>query len=332
MKNIAVVGATGAVGAEFGRVFEKRGFPLRSCRLLASARSAGASLEFAGRTLLVEELTPQSFAGVEIAFFSAGGSISREYAPLAARAGAVVVDNSSVFRMDPAVPLVIPEVNPQDVRKHNGIIANPNCSTIILALVLWPLCRANPVRRVVVSTYQAASGAGARALSELEEQTRDVLAGRPAQPRVFQSQIAFNVFSHNSAIGPDGYNQEESKLIHETRKIFGDDTLRIAPTCVRVPVLRAHTESVSIEFSRPMTEADAFDILSRAPGVAIVDDRHANRFPEPIAASGRDEVLVGRIRQDPSIDDGHGIQLLCAGDQLLKGAALNAVQIAELLL
>lgn len=332
MKNVAIVGATGAVGVEFGHVLAKRNFPARSYRLLASARSAGSKLEFAGQSLAVEELTPASFDGIHIAFFSAGGSISREYAPLAAKAGAVVVDNSSAFRMDPKVPLVVPEVNPQDAENHNGIIANPNCSTIILAVVLWPLHRANPVRRVVVSTYQAASGAGAKALTELEEQTRDVLAGKPAQPKVFSSQIAFNVFSHNSAMGPDGYNLEEAKMVHETHKIFGDDSVRIAPTCVRVPVMRAHTESAAIEFVNPIREADVFDVLSRAPGVVIVDDRDANRFPEPIAASGRDEVLVGRIRHDPSIGGNRGIQLLCAGDQLLKGAALNAVQIAELLL
>jgi aspartate-semialdehyde dehydrogenase len=233
--------------------------------------------------------------------------------------------------MDPAVPLVVPEVNPEAARRHDGLIANPNCSTIILAVALWPLHRVNPVRRVVVSTYQAASGAGARALEELTEQTRAVLAGGRAEPRVFREPCAFNVFSHNSAVGENGYNLEEAKMIEETRKIFGDAAIRIAPTCMRVPVMRAHTEAVSVEFSRPMTEAEAVRLLSGAPGVRIVDDRPGNRFPTPLAATGNDEVLVGRIRSDPSVPDGRGLQFICAGDQLRKGAALNAVQIAELL-
>ena len=332
MKRIAVVGATGAVGEEFGRVLAQRDFPIRACRLLASPRSAGREIEWADETHRVESLTTDSFREIDIAFFSAGASISREFAPLAAQSGALVVDNSSAFRMTPGVPLVVPEVNPQAAREHRGIIANPNCSTIILVVPLWPLHRANPVQRVVVSTYQAASGAGARALEELEGQTKAVLAGEPVQPKVFHTQAAFNVFSHNSAVGEDGYNVEETKMVLETRRIFGDDSIRVAPTCMRVPVMRAHTESVSVEFTRPMSEAQAREILAAAPGIKLVDDRAKNKFPEPLEATDRDEVLVGRIRQDPSVPDGRGVQFICAGDQLRKGAALNAVQIAELFL
>lgn len=332
MKHIAIVGATGAVGIEFGRVLAQRRFPQASVRLLASPRSAGKTLQWNGRETAVEALGPHSFEGIDFALFSAGASVSREYAPIARAAGAVVIDNSSAFRMEADVPLVVPEINPQAARAHRGLIANPNCSTIILAIVLWPLHKANPVRRVVASTYQAVSGAGAKALLELEKQTRDVLAGRPALPEVFAIPCAFNVFSHNSAVGPDGYNVEEAKMIAETRKIFGDESLLIAPTCMRVPVLRAHTESLSIEFSKPIDEQQVRGVLASAPGVRVVDDRAANHFPTPLEASGQDDVLVGRIRHDPSVPDNRGIQLICAGDQLLKGAALNAVQIAELLL
>ncbi|MGE0479786.1 MAG: aspartate-semialdehyde dehydrogenase [Phycisphaerae bacterium] len=331
-KCVAIVGATGAVGQEFRAVLEQRRFPAQSYRLLASRRSAGQTLEWAGRTLVVEALGPRSFEGVDFALFSAGGAISREFGPLARDAGALVVDNSSAFRMDPQVPLVVPEVNPDAARAHRGIIANPNCSTIIMVVVLWPLHRINPVQRVVVSTYQAASGAGARALAELEEQTRRVLAGEDARPGVFHVPCAFNVFSHNSAVGPDGYNLEESKMIQETHKILGDAAIRVAPTCMRVPVMRAHTEALSIEFTRPIDETQVRDALARAPGVRVVDDRAANRFPMPVEAAGTDDVLVGRIRHDPSVPDQRGIQLICCGDQLRKGAALNAVQIAELLL
>lgn len=331
MTCVAIVGATGAVGQEFCAVLAQRRFPAAEYRLLASARSAGRTIPWVGGDLRVEELSARSFAGVDLALFSAGGAVSREYGPPAARAGAIVIDNSSAFRMDPAVPLVVPEVNPQAVRSHRGIIANPNCSTIILALPLWPLHRANPVVRVVVSTYQAASGAGAQAMAELESQTRAVLAGEAARPAVFHVPCAFNVFSHNSPVGPDGCNQEEAKMILETRKIFAAPEIQIAPTCMRVPVLRAHTESVAVEFERPIDEDEARAILAQAPGVKVVDDRGANLFPMPLDASGRDEVLVGRIRRDPSVPGGRGLQFICAGDQLRKGAALNAVQIAELL-
>jgi aspartate-semialdehyde dehydrogenase len=328
---VAIVGATGAVGQEFCAVLAQRRFPVGELRMLASARSAGKTVPGLTGPVQVQELTSDSFHGVALALFSAGAAISREYAPLAVRAGAVVVDNSSAFRMDPNVPLIVPEVNPEAVRAHRGIIANPNCSTIIMALPLWPLHRLARVRRVVVATYQAASGAGARALAELEAQSRDVLAGRPARPAVFPHPCAFNVFSHNSAVGPDGYNAEETKMILETRRIFGDAALQIAPTCMRVPVLRAHTEALSIEFAAPVTADAARAALAGAPGVRLVDDPAHNHFPMPLEASGGDDVLVGRVRQDPSIPDGRGLQLICSGDQLRKGAALNAVQIAEAL-
>ena len=332
MKNVAIVGATGAVGHEFRAVLSERRFPAESYRLLASQRSAGRTVDWINGPATVAELTPAAFEGVDLAFFSAGAAVSREFAPDATRAGAVVIDNSSAFRMDPAVPLVVPEVNPEAVRQHQGIIANPNCSTIIMVVVLAPLHRVNPIRRVVVSTYQAASGAGARALAELEEQTRAVLAGEPPEPEIFPVPCAFNVFSHDSPVGEDGYNLEETKLIAETHKILGASSIRIAPTCMRVPVMRAHTESLSIEFSEPIELDETRATLERAAGVRVVDDPSRSRFPTPLEASGIDEVLVGRIRREPGIPDRQGLQLICAGDQLRKGAALNAVQIAELLL
>jgi len=328
---VALVGATGAVGQELLAVLQQRRFPLRELICLASARSAGRAVRFAGRELPVRELSETSFRDVDIALFSAGGAVSRRFAPAAAEHGTVVIDNSSAFRMDPAVPLVIPEVNPQDAAAHRGIIANPNCSTILLLVVLWPLHRANPVRRVVVSTYQAASGAGRQAMLELESQTRDLLAGRPAVPRVLPHQAAFNVFSHNSRIDETGYNEEERKMHHETRKILHDQRIAVSATCVRVPVLRAHTESATITCERPMSAEQARQMLADAPGVRVVDDRETNRFPMPVEATSIDEVLVGRIRQDFSQPDGCGVSLLLCGDQLRKGAALNAVQIAELL-
>lgn len=329
--NIAILGATGAVGQEFLQILGERDFPIGTLRLLASSRSAGTKVPFRGQTLTVEEVGPKSFDGIDIALFSAGASSSREWAPVATKAGARVVDNSSAFRMDAGVPLVVPEVNPTAIGDAK-VIANPNCSTIIAAVVLWPLHQLVPLRRVVVATYQAASGAGARALAELEAQTRAVLAGEPPRPEIFPVPCAFNVFSHNSAVGSDGYNVEETKLICETRKIFGDATLRIAPTCMRVPVKRAHTEVFALEFAAPMTVEAARAVLARAPGVRLVDEPAANHFPTPLEASGADDVLVGRLRCDPSVPDGRGLQLMCAGDQLRKGAALNAVQIAELLL
>ncbi len=329
--HVAVVGATGAVGQEFLRVLEQRKFPFSKITFLASSRSAGKPIDFAGKTYTVQELTEESFKGVDLALFSAGGSISRKFAPIAAQAGTVVVDNSSAFRMDPEVPLVVPEVNPNDAFKHKGIIANPNCSTIIAVVAVWPLHKLCRVERMVVSTYQAASGAGYQAMLELENQAREVLAGRKPTPKVLPHQIAFNLFSHNSKIGENGYNEEEMKLVKETRKMFHDDRIQITATCVRVPILRAHSESINLTFASPVTEAQAREALSAAPGVKIVDDREKNYFPMPLESSDQDDVFVGRIRQDISQPDGRGIDLFISGDQLRKGAALNAVQIAELI-
>ncbi len=329
--NVAVVGATGAVGQEFVKSLERRKFPYKNIKFLASARSAGKEIKFDGKTYTVEELTDKSFAGIDIALFSAGGSISKQYGPIAVKAGAVVVDNSSAFRMDPKVPLVVPEVNPEDIAWHNGIIANPNCSTIIMVVPVWPLYKVNKINRIVVSTYQAASGAGWKAMKELMDQTADVLAGKEAVPQVLPHKYAFNLFSHNSRIGPDGYNEEETKMVQETRKMFHDPSILVSPTCVRVPVLRAHSESITITFDQPMTEQQVREVLAKAPGVKIIDDREKNYFPMPLDASDQGDVLVGRIRTDIAQPDGKGISLFVSGDQLLKGAAWNAVQIAELL-
>ena len=331
-KRVAIAGATGAVGTEFLRILEQRSFPIDRLRLLASARSVGRRLRFAGEELPVEELTADSFDGIDIALFSAGASRSKEFAPAAVRAGAVVVDNSSAFRMEPGIPLVTPEVNAEDIEGHDGIIANPNCSTIIMVVPVWPLHRANPIRRMVVSTYQAVSGAGAKAMAELEQQARDWAAGQPVTHEALPHQALFNVFCHDSKVGANGYNVEESKTLHETRKMFHDETLRVTATCVRVPVLRAHSEAINIEFAEPMPEARVRELLAVAPGVRIVDDREGSHFPMPIEAAGGDDVLVGRIRQDISQPDGRGIDLFVSGDQIRKGAALNAVQIAERLL
>lgn len=331
MRHVAIVGATGAVGQEFRKVLGERKFQADKYTLLASARSAGKTLDWIDGTLTVSELTADSFADVDIALFSAGGSISREYGPAAKAAGAVVVDNSSAFRMDPEVPLVVPEVNPEEVSNHKGIIANPNCSTIIMLVPLWPLHQEVAIKRVVVDTYQAASGAGAAALEELENQTKAVLAGEAPMPDVFPVPCAFNVFSHNTDIDEDGFNVEEKKMVKETHKIFRSTEIQIAPTCIRVPVMRAHTEAMTIEFAEPMPADRVREILASAPGVKLVDDRMKNHFPMPVEASYQDDVLVGRIRQDLSIPDQRGVQLMCCGDQLLKGAATNAVQIAELL-
>jgi aspartate-semialdehyde dehydrogenase len=329
---VAIVGVTGAVGAEFIATMDKRNFPVRKLKALASARSAGRTIDFRGEKIAIEELTERSFEGVDIALFSAGGGISRKFAPAAVKAGAVVVDNSSAFRMDPNVPLVIPEINAGRIRDHKGIIANPNCSAITALVPLWPIHRQNRITRMIVSTYQAASGAGAAAMDELVESTRAYLDGRPFTPKVIPLPYAFNVFSHNTAIDPEtGYNDEETKVIKETRKIFEDEQIAIGVTCVRVPVLRAHCEAITFECEKPITEDEVRAILSKAPGVRIVDDRAKNYFPMPIDASGQDDVLVGRIRKDLSDPSGHSISMFVSADQLLKGAALNAIQIAELL-
>lgn len=330
-KHVAVVGATGAVGQEFIRVLEQRDFPCRTITFLASARSAGKTIKFKGTDHTVQELTDTSFKGIDLALFSAGASISRQFAPFAVKAGCVVVDNSSAFRMDPEVPLVTPEVNPEDVKKHKGIIANPNCSTIIMVVPVFPLYKANRIKRMVVSTYQAASGAGYQAMLELEQQARDFLAGKPVTKKVLPHQIAFNLFSHNSKVGENGYNEEEMKMVKETRKMFHDDDIQITATCVRVPIMRAHSEAVNMTFEQPMTEARVREVLAKAPGVKLVDDRVKNYFPMPLESSDQDDVYTGRIRQDISQPDGRGIDMFISGDQLRKGAALNAVQIAELL-
>jgi len=327
--NVAIMGVTGAVGAEFLKILAQRDFPVARLKPLASSRSAGKTVRFGDEDLTVEELTEDSFAGVDLVLASAGGSVSRRFVPAAVRAGAVVVDNTSAFRMDPATPLVVPEVNPQDIAAHQGIIANPNCSTIIMNVPVWPLHKVNPVRRAVVSTYQAASGAGAAAMRELIDGTRAALAHEPFTPKVLPHPAAFNVFCHDSEVGADGYNLEERKMLLETRKIFHAPQLRVTATCVRVPVLRAHSESINLEFENPISEAEVRAILAEAPGVRIVDDRAARRFPMPLEASDQDEILVGRIRQDVSQPDGRGIEMFVSGDQIRKGAALNAVQIAE---
>ena len=329
-QNIAILGATGAVGREFLSVLEQRRWEIGTLRLLASARSAGTKIAFGGRDIVVEEVSERSFDGIDLALFSAGAAASRQWAPVAIEAGARVVDNSSAFRMEPHVPLVVPEINPQAVGDA-PLIANPNCSTIIMNMAVWPLHRRHRVKRIAVCTYQAVSGAGMQAMLELENQTRDLLAGRPIEPRIFPFQSAFNLFSHNTKIGDDGYNVEETKMIQETRKIFAAPDLAITATCIRVPVLRTHSESVNLTFAEPVSETEVREILAGAPGVALIDDRAANRFPMPIDAAGQDACYVGRIRQDVSQPDGRGIELFVVGDQLRKGAALNAVQIAELL-
>jgi aspartate-semialdehyde dehydrogenase len=330
---VAVVGATGAVGVELMQCLEQRRFPLSNLRLFASARSAGKTLPFKGKPITVEELTEDSFRGIDIALFSAGGSQSKRFAPAAVRHGAVVVDNSSAFRMDAGVPLVVPEINPEAVREHKGIIANPNCSTIISITPLWPIHKINRIQRLIVATYQAASGAGAAAMEELRESTRAYLDGREYKNTVLPHPYAFNLFSHNTKIDPsNGYNEEEVKVMRETHKIYGDSSIRVTATCVRVPVLRAHSVAINFECERPITPAQVRDIMQTAPGVKVVDDVERNYFPMPKDASGQDPILVGRIRQDVSDPSGRSIALFVAGDQLLKGAALNAVQIAELLL
>jgi aspartate-semialdehyde dehydrogenase len=330
---VAIVGATGAVGRELLGVLERRRFPLAELRLNATPRSAGTLLHFRGQDIAVAALTEESFAGVDLALFSAGGKTARDYAPAAVRNGAVAIDNSSAFRMDPAVPLVVPEINPGEIARHCGIIANPNCAAIIALLPLWPIHRRNPVRRVIIATYQAASGAGAAAMTELREATRASLDGCPYPPRVLPHPYAFNLFSHDTPIDPaTGYNDEETKVVNEARKIFAAPELRIGVTCIRVPVLRAHAVALTIECAEPIAPEEATALLSDAAGVRLVDDRERNHFPMPSEATGQDAVLVGRIRRDFSDPSGRSLALFAAGDQLLKGAALNAVQIAERLL
>jgi len=330
---MAVVGATGAVGIEMIQTLEKRNFPVKKLRLYASERSVGKKLKFRGEDIPVELLTPDVFGGVDFALFSAGASRSKEFAAAAVNDGCIVIDNSSAFRMEPDVPLVVPEVNPEDAKKHKGIIANPNCSTAIMLVAVYPLHKVNPVKRIVVSTYQAASGAGAKAMAELEEQTAKILRGeKEVHATALPQRIAFNLFPHVDVFLDNGYTKEEMKFVNESRKIMHHPTLMISATCVRVPVYRAHSEAINIEFERPMTPQEAREILKKAPGIQVVDDPANKKYPMPIDASGMYDCLVGRIRQDVSRTDGRGLELFVSGDQLLKGAALNAVQIAELLI
>ncbi|MDE2515928.1 MAG: aspartate-semialdehyde dehydrogenase [Rhodospirillales bacterium] len=330
---LAVVGATGAVGAELIACLERRNFPLAGLRLFASPRSAGKRLMVRGTSLPVEALAPGCFDGTDIALFSAGSETSRIYALQAVAEGAMVVDNSAAFRMDPSVPLIIPEVNARALWRHRGIIANPNCAAIIAITPLWPMHRRNRLCRLILSTYQAASGAGAAAMEELREATRANLDGQDYPPRVLAHPYAFNLFSHDTAIDlATGYNGEETKVMQETRKIFDDPDIAIGVTCIRVPVLRAHAVAITATFEDAVTPEDMRAELAATPGIRIVDDAARNYFPMPRDASGQDDILVGRIRQDLSDPSGRSLALFVVGDQLLKGAALNAVQIAELLL
>ena len=324
---VAILGATGAVGTELLELLESRNFPLADLKLLASSRSLGRTISFQGENIPVEAVSKQSFDNVDLVLASAGGSTSKVWAPIAVAAGAVVIDNSSAFRLDSQVPLVVPEVNPQALRTHRGIIANPNCTTILMTVAVWPLHQVRAVQRIVAATYQSASGAGARAMEEVKNQAQAVLQGQPPETGIFPYPLAFNLFLHNSPLNHLGYCEEEMKMVNETRKIFDAQQLRITATCVRVPVLRAHSEAINLEFETPLSVEEAREILSQAPGVQLLEDWEANRFPMPIEATGRDEVLVGRIRQD--ISHPCGLELWLCGDQIRKGAALNAVQIAE---
>jgi aspartate-semialdehyde dehydrogenase len=326
---VAILGATGAVGEELLALLDSRNFPIANLKLLASPRSAGTTIEFRGTKLTVAAVTPESFQDVDLVLASAGGSSSKQYAPIAVAAGAVVIDNSSAFRMQPEVPLVVPEVNPQAAAQHQGIIANPNCTTILMAVAVYPLHQVRPIQRIVAATYQSASGAGARAMVEVQEQAKAILAGQKPPTEIFPYPLAFNLFPHNTPINEAGYCEEEMKMVNETRKIFGVPDLRVSATCIRVPVLRAHSESLNLEFAEPFPVAEARQILAQAPGVKLVEDWEANYFPMPIEASGQDPVLVGRIRQD--LSHANGLELWLCGDQIRKGAALNAIQIAELL-
>jgi aspartate-semialdehyde dehydrogenase len=327
--HLAIVGATGAVGQEILNVLERRAFPLASLRCFASERSKGQTIQFREETIPTEVLAPGCFSGVDIALFSAGKTVSLKYAPEAVREGALVVDNSSAFRKDPSVPLVIPEINPHALKQHNGIVSCPNCSTIIMLMALGPLHRAFKIQRVVAATYQAASGAGAVAMRELEMETRAVLEGKTFERTVIPHPYAFNLFPHNSPMTDNGYVEEELKMLDETRKILEDPSIWVNATCVRVPVLRAHAEALNVTFCNPVTVSQAYEVLSQVPGLTILENWKENRFAMPVDASGQDTVFCGRIREDLSFPQ--TLDLWVVGDQLLKGAALNAVQIAELL-
>ncbi len=324
---VAIVGATGLVGREFIKVLEQRRFPIASIRLCASDRSVGRKLEVNHQEVEVEETIERSFEGIDMALFSAGAEISRYFSPLAAQAGATVIDNSAAFRMESDIPLVVPEVNPEDIKDHRGIIANPNCSTIQMVVALYPLHRVNPIRRIIVSTYQSVSGTGAAAVEELNAQSRIVVEGGATTPEVYPHQIAFNVLPEIDVFLDNGYTNEEWKMAEETRKIMHAPSIAISATCVRVPVYVGHSEVVQVEFMYPMSVEEARHILAQAPGVKVMDDPHSRLYPHPCLTAGRDEVFVGRIRQDTSHPN--GLVLWIVSDNLRKGAALNAVQIAE---
>jgi aspartate-semialdehyde dehydrogenase len=329
-KTVAVIGATGAVGAEMLRCLEASPFPTTALKAFASERSAGKRFKFKGKEVEMQVLTDDAFTGVDVALFASESDISKKYVPIAAEAGAYAIDNSSAFRMDATVPLVVPEVNGNLVKPAQKIYANPNCVAAIMVMALWPLHQAGKLKRVIASTYQSASGAGRPAMDELEEATRAYLKGEHYEPKVLPHPYAFNLFSHNTPIGDDGYNGEEQKVVNELRKIMNLPELRVGVTCVRVPVLRAHSMAITAEFADKVSVDAARAVLSKAPGVKVVDDRARNHFPMPVESSGQNDVLVGRIREDVSDPTGHSLSLFISGDQLLKGAALNAVQIAEL--
>ena len=327
---VAVVGATGAVGRQMISILEERSFPVESLTLLASARSAGKEMEFKGKKIPVQELTNDSFAGIDVALFSAGASVSREFAPYAVKAGCVAIDNSSAFRMDRDIPLVIPEVNPDAIGDSPGIIANPNCSTIQMVVALNPLHKKYRIKRVVVSTYQAVSGSGQKAIDELNKQNQDIQSGNAVEKNVYPHQIAFNCLPHIDVFLDNGYTKEEMKMVNETKKIMSDDSILISPTAVRVPVVNSHSESINVEMDTPVSANEVRELFSQSPGLKVVDSPKSNGYPLSIDASGQDDVFVGRIRED--ITNPNAINFWVVADNLRKGAALNAVQIAELLL
>ncbi|MDB9346763.1 aspartate-semialdehyde dehydrogenase [Nodularia spumigena] len=326
---VAILGATGAVGTELLELLASRNFPVAELKLLASERSVGRSLQFKGEDIPVELVSDRTLENVDLVLASAGGSTSKTWASVAVEKGAVVIDNSSAFRMNPEVPLVVPEVNPLAAANHQGIIANPNCTTILMSVAIWPLHQISPIKRIVVSTYQSASGAGAKAMTEVQTQASAILQGQQPVAEVLPYPLAFNLFPHNSPLNDLGYCEEEMKMVNETRKIFDDQQIRITATCIRVPVLRAHSEAINLEFANPFSADAAREILSHSPGVKLIEDWEKNYFPMPMEATGQDDVLLGRIRQD--ISHPCGLELWLSGDQIRKGAALNAVQIAELL-
>jgi len=325
--NVAIVGATGMVGREFVKILKQRQFPIYDIKLLASDRSAGKMVHFSNQELEVKETSLEMLKDIDIALFSAGAEVSRHFSPIATKAGAIVIDNSSAFRMEPEVPLIVPEVNPEDIKKHNGIIANPNCSTIQMVVALWPLHKVNPIKRIVVSSYQAVSGTGAAAVDELKTQSKQILDGETPVPHIYPHQIAFNLLPEIDVFMDNGYTREEMKLVKETRKIMHAEDIEVSATCVRVPVFTSHSEAVSVEFSEPISPDEARQILSEAPGVKLLDDPGISLYPQPWSVAGTDEVFVGRIRRDISREK--GLVMWIVADNLRKGAALNAVQIAE---